>query len=142
MSKKISLEDFWKVIDTKWKYITKDSNGEVFIFDEKPIRRDYNGKWFPENQCYIINPHVFSIPDLPENWEESLTERPVDYSSMIGMFGKFWSSDEEPENFDTNTLFRWAYLKNYYLGSEPFEDDFGSTWDHFKPGLPPERIDL
>ena len=96
----------------------------------------YNEYAYNEND--FINLFMLDI-DYPGT-EDVAFNRPVDYSKYIGCFGKFWDSDEEPN--DSSSTVHWGYFVRKDKTDIFFISSVGVDWRHFKPGLPEERIDL
>lgn len=65
----------WDAIKPEYKWVAKDSNGEVFFYKNKPILGAVDWSDKSENIYYS---EIINIQDPDNiNWKDSLVERPV-----------------------------------------------------------------
>lgn len=63
----------WDFIDKKYKYAAIDSDGDVYIYENEPLKSNY--QWYAGGENQGLNRGLIIDTDGVE-WEESLTERP------------------------------------------------------------------
>lgn len=126
MRKLMPLADFWK-------YIGGDID-EIIIYECYDGSRYVEGRsMFSERFCHSIYMNIDGPLNTP-------IKRPIDPSSMIGKFGKFWDGHEEP----TDKVAAWGYVEDigeWGTSGKPSYLCRNSYWQYFKPCIPSEAIE-
>lgn len=64
----------WDVVDPKWKCIAADKDGDVYLYQTRPVENLLKGEWVGSSGASKVNGLlVFKYTD----WETSLVERPA-----------------------------------------------------------------
>lgn len=67
----------WEAIDPKWKWMARDANGYVYLYDRKPYIKEGRDAWHsgPEGDVFFPYERIkVIVGDTP--WNHSLVERP------------------------------------------------------------------
>ena len=64
----------WEHVTHKFKFLSKDINGDYWLFEEKPIKTA-DGWDVTQGECSTVHSHVSFTPGTC-NWEDSLITRP------------------------------------------------------------------
>lgn len=81
LPKKLSdkVIDFIKILDSKWKWLAKDEDGDIYLYTDKPYKSEYDYMWDidgdkeDEDYCYIN--HLIDDEFNFLSWED---EKPFD----------------------------------------------------------------
>ena len=69
--------NLWDLIDRRWRFIAKDSQGTIYLFRNRPEKGTTVGRWLPTGDDYqdtVLSPCVWDTGD--RDWTETLVERP------------------------------------------------------------------
>lgn len=136
---KIKANEIFKLKDLnkKWKWLAKDKNGLIYLYNIKPI--PIQNCWTMHDECFCIS-DFFNDLELDfgtDDWTKCIAERPIDYSKYIGKLGIFDDS-EEKLNFKYGKFSILSFIDNE--SCYKFIDVNGAYWRYFKP-LTKEEIE-
>lgn len=119
------LKNF-KMFKANW--ITKDINGNIYVYKNKPYKNEIGGFWedIGDKICYADIP--FDIKEFKDkHWEECLIEREYDYSDWIGKLCWFWEEIEDEKV--------WGVFGGYKKGNEHrfYNKTDTNTYTHCAP---------
>ena len=66
--------EMWAMIDKKWKWATKDRDGWICFYTDKPCISAQNGCWRVDNGDWLKS--ILAINANSIDWQKSLTRRP------------------------------------------------------------------
>lgn len=136
---KIKAEEIFELKDLnkKWKWVAKDKDGAICIYNIKPTKS--KDCWSLNDECFIIAGlfHDLELDFGTNDWSRCIAERPIGYTDCIGKLGIF-SDYEEKLNLEGGPISILSSIDNetYYK----FVDTNGFHWKYFRP-LTKEEIE-
>ena len=138
---KIKANEIFKLkdLDKRWKWITKDKFGSLYVFSIKPTQS--KDRWTNHDQCFCMS-ELFNDLELDfgtNDWTKCLAERPIDYNKYIGKLGIF-ANCEEKLNFKDGQISILSSINNKSVYK--FIAVNGLDWEYFRPLTKEETEEL
>lgn len=126
----IKAEDIRKINPKEFKYLTKNQDGSISVFERKPFTSSYGDFWDKRDCCSVSGNigHIEVEEFASKDWKDCLIEFEPDYSDMIGCVG--WFKDDCREFIDI--------LVDVSDDEEEgkFKAQSGAYWQDFRPAKP------
>lgn len=97
----ITIKQFLDSVELNFdpRFVTKNKNGNIDIWDTCPIKGATTWKGQSEQHKHIMVSPVFRISEFEDrHWSKCIYEIPkkIDYNKYIGKLCKFWDEKETP----------------------------------------------
>ncbi|GHU02009.1 hypothetical protein FACS1894186_5850 [Alphaproteobacteria bacterium] len=83
MTKKLTAAEAWEILPEKWKFITKNSNGDLDIWGARPVAKTW--EWSFNGDYTIENSNLPLEVDFgTDDWRKCIAERPKPLEFRVG----------------------------------------------------------